>query len=437
MAVIDNAYNYYMATYGQSLTPSRYDSHKKSDLRNVYNSILKANTESPVYKLSDPDEAQRFAIDVKESSRQIQNVVSSMSNDFQDSSSASSFKTHIAYSSDESSVSVNYVPNDQADSSAPMSEFTIDVNQLAQPQINTGNFLDNAAQDLEPGEYTFDLSANQTVFEFQFTVKPEDTNFGIHSKLADLINSANLGLTASVVENATKQSTVQIRSQQTGLMPNEDALFTVSADNTFNSIKAIQTLGLDQVSQEAANSSFLLNGSEHSSYSNSFTINKAFEINLNNVSDGAVTIGFKSDAEAIADNVTKLADAYNSMVDVAQKYSTVGVDSQMNKLNNIIQDITDRFRNELEPIGLTMEEDGHISVDKALLTDASEQTNWPDTGERLNHFKNTISRLATRTSINPMDYVDKKICAYKNPGRTFRAPYATSQYSGMLFNATR
>ena len=44
MARIDSAYNYYMSTYANKEV-SRYDSHKKSDLRKIYNNIVKANKE--------------------------------------------------------------------------------------------------------------------------------------------------------------------------------------------------------------------------------------------------------------------------------------------------------------------------------------------------------------------------------------------------------
>ena len=33
-----------------------------------------------------------------------------------------------------------------------------------------------------------------------------------------------------------------------------------------------------------------------------------------------------------------------------------------------------------------------------------------------------------------MQYVEKTIVAYKNPGHNFPAPYAASAYSGMMFN---
>ena len=39
MAAIDSAYQYYLSTYGNS-TVSRYDTHKKSQLRDTYNKIF-------------------------------------------------------------------------------------------------------------------------------------------------------------------------------------------------------------------------------------------------------------------------------------------------------------------------------------------------------------------------------------------------------------
>ena len=50
MAAIDSAYQYYLSTYGNS-TVSRYDTHKKSQLRDTYNKIVKTNKESPLSQL--------------------------------------------------------------------------------------------------------------------------------------------------------------------------------------------------------------------------------------------------------------------------------------------------------------------------------------------------------------------------------------------------
>ena len=50
MAAIDTVYHYYLSTYANS-TVSRYDSHKKSELRDIYNRMVKTNKESPLYKI--------------------------------------------------------------------------------------------------------------------------------------------------------------------------------------------------------------------------------------------------------------------------------------------------------------------------------------------------------------------------------------------------
>ena len=432
MAVIDNAYNYYIQTYGESFTQTRFDTHKKSDLRNVYNSILKVNKESPLYKLVDPIQAQKFAIDIKESSRNIQTTLSAIDEDFDED--GGNFKKKVPYSTDDSRIEVDYVGKDPSSSSSGAME--IEVESLARPQINTSNFLANDGLAIAPGEYTFDLTTNQTAFTFEFNVNPGDNNYDVNSRLANLINNAKLGLNAQVIEDDRERSAVEISSEQTGLTQNEEYLFDISSDGSAASNVIMGIFGLDRVTQEAANSSFYINGSPHSSYSNNFTINKEFELTLKDTTRyGPITIGFKSDAEAIADNVTRMADAYNSMVDVANRYS--GINIEMNKLGNILGGIKQRFEDELTPLGLEFGEDGKISVDRALLTDAASESNWADAGDRLNRFKNTVSNLAVRTSLNPIDFVDKKICAYKNPGHNFTAPYATSLYAGMLFSAAR
>ena len=76
MAAIDSAYQYYLSTYGNS-TVSRYDTHKKSQLRDTYNKIVKTNKESPLYKIKNLGEAKKYAIDIKESVGDIQHIAAS------------------------------------------------------------------------------------------------------------------------------------------------------------------------------------------------------------------------------------------------------------------------------------------------------------------------------------------------------------------------
>ena len=105
MARID-AYAYYLSTYAQN-RPTRYDSHKKSDLRKIYNEIVKTNREAPLYKLSGEDEVAKYAIDIKENAKAIQATVASLSDSY--GTFSDSFRKKVAVSSDESAVGVKYV----------------------------------------------------------------------------------------------------------------------------------------------------------------------------------------------------------------------------------------------------------------------------------------------------------------------------------------
>ena len=45
-----------------------------------------------------------------------------------------------------------------------------------------------------------------------------------------------------------------------------------------------------------------------------------------------------------------------------------------------------------------------------------------------------VKTKAENIALNPMDYVNNKIIAYKNPTRTYNDPYNLSAYTGMMFN---
>ena len=199
-------------------------------------------------------------------------------------------------------------------------------------------------------------------------------------------------------------------------------------------MKAMQTLGIDHVAETASNSSFLLNGTEHSSFSNTFTVNNAFALTLKKESsDGIATqIGFKANADAIADNIQSLVNVYNNMIQLGHSYSET---QPSNKLLRDMTSVAKSYHNELEAIGLELKDDGYISVDRSLLTDAVTADDATDCFTILNEFKDGLNEKAVSASIDPMNYVDKLLVAYKNPaGHNFVAPYITSVYSGMMLD---
>lgn len=431
MSKIDSAYDYYMMTYGKNEV-SRYDSHKKSELRNVYNRMVKTNKESPLYKLSSPDDAKRYAIDIKENAKAIQNVVASLSADSGDDI-ANAFMKKVAASSNEDVVDAKYIGDGTEDSSTD--QFRIEVKHLAEPQVNTGKYIDSNALSMLPGGYSFDLNTNSGSYEFQYNVNIGDTNKDVQQKLSRLINTSGLGLNAEILERKDGYTALQIASRQTGLAEGEDCLFQINPGTTQESIQAMDLLGINHVTSEARNSSFLLNDVERNSFSNTFSINQVFELTLKNKSkehDPAV-VGFKANVDAVADNINTLVTAYNDIVKLSHDYSESGT-FQGNRLYNDMSGISKNHKSDLESIGLMVDAEGSIRIDKELLADAITPERSEETFGILSDFKDSIGSKAESASINPMNYVDKVVVAYKNPGHNFATPYITSIYSGMMLD---
>lgn len=420
MARIDAAYNYFLTTYGKDLG-NRYESHKKSELRSTYNSILKTNKESPLFKIADTEDVAKFAIDVKESANSLHNAVSYLTENGEDISSMLDKK--VATSSDEDVVLAKYVGSDD---SADTPSFKLKVKQLATPQVNTGRFLNPMAQDFEEGSYSFDLDTQSNSYEFQFNVGNRDTNLEVQQKISRLVNNSDIGLRAEIITNDKNQTALSISSKQTGLAENEEFLFSIKSSTAYDELNK---LGIDKVTAQAANSVFELNGREHSSLSNTFTINKAFEVTLNSASDKTVEVGFKADTDAIADGLDELLMAYNGMVEVGMKYSSA---HSNNKLYNEITAIGKNMSESLASVGIESDDNGKLSLDREKLGNAITGESKDDSYRVLNNFKDAISRQSKKASINPMNYVNKIIVEYKNPGKTLAHPYAPSAFAGML-----
>ena len=296
MSRIDTAYNYFMTTYGDNIG-SRYESHKKSELRDTYNKIVKANKESPLYKIKDSEDIGQFAIDIKEHANSIALSISNLTANGEDISSV--LDKRIANSSQPESVDVVYV----GDSSDDAEDFEIQVNNLAQPQINRGNYLPPDGHSFEEGQYSFDLDIRNHSYEFQFNVNRGETNLSVQDKIIRLLNTSDVGLKASLITNSQKANAIEISSKATGLNDDKDLLFDISSNISW---RELNTLGIDNILQKPSNSDFKLNGVSHQSVSNTFTVNKTYELTMKKPSNGPVNIGLMNDTEALSTGVNQL-----------------------------------------------------------------------------------------------------------------------------------
>lgn len=423
--MISSVYSYYLSQYGNK-SNSKYDSHTRTQLKNTYSKVVKINSQTPVYKLDLSTAAQKYAIDLKEHARALENITEDLS----DGADGTMTFKKSAVSSNASAVNASYITDFGAASDDE--SFDINVKQLACSQLNTGNYLQPRSKHIKPGEYSFDLSINDVIYEFQFKVDNSETTNNIQNKIARLINRSNIGLTANIKEDSLGNTAINIESESTGINGTTPVIFSIKSDDANNQL-LIDTLGLDRVTQYPSNAIFDVDGDERSSMSNSITINKAYDVKLSKVTEEPVTISLKADADSIVESLNELVAGYNNLISVTNDENNNHFQGT-EKLQNEIASIARSYKKQLADSGLSLNKDGTISADKEVIINAHNKDALSHIYESLNSFKNSIKEKAEDIALNPMDYVNNKIIAYKNPLRSFPDPYNLSAYTGMMFN---
>ena len=428
---ISTVYNHFLTTYAPQGTNSKYDTHKKSELRGLYNSIVKMNKEAPLFLLDTSPATQEFAVGLKENARSLKNVISSLSMDDSDNM----LDQKAVASSDENVISASFIGTGDIDpDSFPTLE--ISVEELAGGQENRGKFLEPDTMELEPGTYSFDIHSRDMDYEFQFNIGENDTNKIIEEKLARLITRSNIGVSAEVLTDDSGKVALSIKSDETGIRgKNGVTNFDISDNNTHKTAGTVEYFGIGDVTQFPKNSKFTLNGENRSTFSNHFSIEKMYEINLNGISEEgtSVSIGLKTDVESVTENINNLVGAYNSFIDNVNSYAESQPYSR--KLVNEMNKAAGLYSSDLESIGLNFKEDGTISVDNNLLTQTAREDDAMSRFSAIKKFTENVLKRANQVALDPMEYTQKTVVAYKNPGHGFATPYVTSNYSGMMFSS--
>lgn len=422
---LDNIYSHYLTTYAPK-SSGRYDAHGKDELRNVYKSIMKLNKEAPVSIYDRSEGSRTFAVEMKENAMALRNTIASIGglNENQ------ILTNKIAFSSDNNIAEANYIGS--AEDSGPDS-FTLNVEKLALPQINTGSMLPSDEMDLAPGLYSFDVSINHTNYEFQFNINEDETNLSLQNKLARLINNSDIGLNAEVLLGEG-ESSLRLTSVATGSDSVQDLLFYVSDDNTSKARGAVDYLGIGDISQAPENAEYFIDNVHYTNYSNTFTVNKMYEVTLKSANPSAegITIGLKADTEALHENVNRFVSGYNDFLSNVNKFheSQPGTNSLIREMNRL----TSTYSRDLGRMGMNISPDGQIDVDDEKLVKTLTDSFPGSELDSVKKFTSSVLAKANKVSYNPMDYVPQKIVAYKNPGKGYTSPYVSSPYSGMIFN---
>ncbi len=236
---------------------------------------------------------------------------------------------------------------------APVGTYTISVSQLAQAQINTGSWLDTGSLSFSTGTQTFKITVGTNEYEFNIDVTSSDTNLSVLDKIAEAINSANIGITANVEISGTQARLVL--EGRTG----EENAFTV--EDVVGNI--VNVSGISNVTQTAQNLVYTVNGQTQESSTNTIQL-EGVTLNVNELPEGEFTVSVNYNAEEIRSAVENLVENLNelrSFVNQNAQYlspsvqaivenitnnpmlNTIGVENENGNLN-----ITERFNELLE-----------------------------------------------------------------------------------------
>ncbi|MGN0346135.1 MAG: flagellar filament capping protein FliD [Lachnospiraceae bacterium] len=426
MAILNNVYSYFQSSY-MPKTSSKYDAHKRDDLKGIYNSIVKLEKESPVFLLPHSEAIEEYSIHMKKSALRFRDDVANLGGLDQ----KTMFEQKSVVTSNPDIAEASYINSEVPRDNIEPTELT--VSQIATPQTNHGTFLPMSENGIKEGTYSFDVSTNNANYELQFSIIPEDNYHGIQTRLARLINNANIGLNATVAYEGNLSAMV-IRSNTMGAFDG-DQPFTISDENTSQSRGIVDILGIGNTTQPAQWAKYSIDGEEMVSPTNQITVQNTFSVQLKSAApEEPVTIDIKPDYESLKENIHGLVGAYNSFIRAASEY--LDKQPRTSLLIGSMKRMTSLYENGLNSLGLTQQENGTLDIDDKTLADNISTGSTADSISELKHFTSSVLHKVNQVQLNPMDYVDKRIVAYKNPTKThFANPYVTSAYSGMLFNS--
>lgn len=418
MLNLNNVYNYYSTQLAVPKNNSKVNSHKRNDLKTVYNNMVKQNQHSPFYKFTFSDATQAYAIGIKEAAMSLEADSKSLSGQ-----NESIFDQMTAVSDNENVVFAKL--NDYVSADLP-EKLSIQVNTLAKGQTNVGTYLPAGESSFTPGNYSFGIAVGRNRYTFQINVHESDTNQEIERNLASAINESNIGVRASIRNNRVEgTSALTLRSEAVGL-PNDNELF-FRFDESYLENDITSLLGIHNVETAPTNAEFYINDTMHTSVSNRISLNHSIDIDLLSTNDSPVNVYLVPDKDKISDKLTNFMNSYNQLVDIARHASS---QRGATKLLRDVTGIAHRNRESLESIGLSLNDNGYL--EKTAEADSAQIKSVFD--EELSGFYRDLKRTTEKMTLNPLDYIDKVVVTYPNSTGTYPNPYNPSKYSGLLFN---
>lgn len=419
-------YNYMIESYLPKQTV-RNHAHKRTELRKVYESIVRLNKNTGFYKIDLSKENQAFTFGIKDAALALTSRLVELTD-----CEADSFMQKTVSNSDRDVLTANLVDEDIH---RLPEELTLTVEALATPQINQGKDLFHSSRGLERGEYPFRAIVMNEVYELTFLQQERTSNYITMKNMTDYINENLPGITVTMETGENKEySRLILKADFTG--KTGDRGFIFEGPGYFDE-GVVDFFGLNRIQKVAGNAKFTINGIEKQTTSNTFHIENALEVTLHDTSEKSVVLGIIPDSRPILSQVDAVLLIYNDLIHIVKRRKEETREYyNANKLVNELKGIEKMYREELSACGLKMEEDGTLTRNEKLSEQAAVTGRMKDFFDKKDGFIAKLLDKAEGIAINPLNYLDKVTVTYPNNSKgTYSNPYVTSVYSGLFFSS--
>lgn len=412
-----SSYNYYTQAYSQiyNKPTNKYDTHKSTELKNIYKKMVSTNKQSPLFKITLSEDTQNYVLGIKSAAIELKKLSSFLSD-----ADDPIYEDKTISSSDTNYVKAKLTTDDY--SKVPQS-LSFEIESLATSQVNEGKMLLKDSVSIHPGSYTFSITKEDESYHYQINTKKTDSNHTIMKNLKNFINQSDIGVKASIKYENDRCAMV-LEAKRTGTK------FSLSDITPYTGI--VSNMGLNKVVAKASPAKFSINGDPKISATNEITINNSLEIDLLAPTEKPVSIDLVLDSTRIIEKAKEFVSSYNSLNSLALEH--MSTQQSAKKLQLDISSVAQKNKDALERAGLMLEDDGSLRVDEALLVQGIESGEFVDLFADISSFKNDIVNRTNALALDPMSYVDKKLLTYPNFKHSFPNPYMPSMYTGMMYN---
>ena len=235
----------------------------------------------------------------------------------------------------------------------------LSVSQTATAQVNAGQALDKGASAAAAGEHSFSIEVGGKTHSFQISVSASDTNEDVQKKMAELINKADIGISANITtDDKTGTTALSLTSTSTGT----DQAFTVR-DVQGN---LASSMGVSKATQQAQNAIYSANGGPQvESQSNNISLAKGVNVTL--TGSGSTSVSATRETGSAMAAAGSMVDALNS----ALKAANSGEGRGSTRFANDIHALIKRYSSQMALAGINVSKNGELSIDQTKMEKAA------------------------------------------------------------------